>query len=104
MEGIAYVLDECLLLGHEVKLGIDITVNTFTGLTGNGDDGGISCLHFVIDANRTDTYLRIFLLTEVFHLIPFGWMTLGLELHLGKFYILEVDVGQRLRRLDSDVL
>ena len=31
-------------------------------------------------------------------------MTLGLELHFGKFDILEIDVGQRLRRLDTDVL
>ena len=49
MEGLTDVDDELALLWYEVELGLDVAVNTFTGLSAYGDDGGIGSLYFFLN-------------------------------------------------------
>ena len=104
MEGIADIGDESTLLGDEVELGVDVAVDTLTGLTTDGDDGGIGSAHLIVDGDGRDTDFRIFLLAEILSLIPLGWMALGLELHFGKLDVFAVDIREDGRRFDACVL
>ena len=104
MEGIANIHNQCFLLRHEVELCLDISVDTLTSLTSNGDDGSIGLLYLFINSNRRDANLRIFLLSKVFHLEPFARMTLSLELHFGIFDIFTIDIRHRFCRSNTCIL
>ena len=97
MEGVTYVYNQMTLLGNQVELCLDIAVDTLTSLTTDGDDGCISTLNLLIDSDRCDRYLRIFLLSHHLCLEPLGRMALCLELNSGKRYVFTIDVGESSR-------
>ena len=70
MEGIANVNDEVALLRNEVKLGIDVAIDTLTSLTANGDDSSIGGSYFFINGDGLESDFRILLLTHHLGLEP----------------------------------
>ena len=104
MEGIADVDNQSAFLRDEIKLGLDIAVDTLARLTADSDDSGIGGVHFLVDGNRRDANLRIFLLTHHLCLEPLCRMTLGLEFHTGIVDVLTIDIGKGLARLDTSIL
>ena len=97
VESVAGVENELVLIGCETELRGNVAVNTFTGLTGDSNDGGICRLCLIVDADGVNADFRIFLLSHHFALEPLGGVTLGLELHFGELHVLAVDVSQGSR-------
>ena len=104
MEDVADIEDELSFLVNEVELRCDVAVHALASLSSDGHDGGIRHLHLFVHADRTDGNLGVLLLSEHLHLIPLGRMALSLELHLGVFDVLPIDVCECLRRADAGIL
>ena len=104
MEGVADIHNQVALFGDEVELGGDVAVDTLTSLTTNGDDRRIGTLNLLVDGDRSNGNLGIFLLAHHLGLEPFCRMTLCLEFYscIGDVFV--VDVCEGLRRADAGVL